>query len=63
MQVDLVGFDAPKDDQDMFEEHMTLHKGVWSHQVRPALSLFPDLAPPCNNPSAAVGQISCTSTE
>ncbi len=38
MQVDLVVFDGPKDDQAVSEEHMTLHKGVWSHQVSPALS-------------------------
>ena len=35
MQVDLVVFDGPKDDQAVSEEHMTLHKGVWSHQVSP----------------------------
>ncbi|DBA89443.1 TPA: hypothetical protein ACH3X1_004075 [Trebouxia sp. C0004] len=32
-QVDLLVFDGLKDDQAMSEEHMTLHKGVWSHQV------------------------------
>lgn len=31
-QVDLLVFDGPKDNQAVFEEHMTLHKGVWSHQ-------------------------------
>ncbi len=38
MQVDLLVFDAPKDNQAVCEEHMTSHKGVWSHQVSPALS-------------------------
>ena len=40
MQVDLLVFDSPKDNQAVSEEHMTLHKGVWSHQVSPALSLW-----------------------
>ncbi len=39
MQVDLVVFDGPNDKQAVSEDHMTLHKGVWSHQVSPALSL------------------------
>ncbi|DBA74854.1 TPA: cytochrome c oxidase subunit 1 [Trebouxia sp. C0005] len=31
-QVDLLVFDGPNDDQAFYEEHMTLHKGVWSHR-------------------------------